>query len=277
MPPTSPAQPTVVLLSTSDTDLIAARAAGTGYRWANPTRLVDGELSELLAGADVAVVRILGGYRAWQDGIDAVVASGLPSVVVSGEQAPDADLMERSTVPAGIAVQAHTYLAQGGVDNLRGLHDFVCDTLLMTGFGFAPPVETPSWGVLERAAVSFDGSVSDPPTIAVLYYRAQQLAGNTAYVEALCAAIERVGGRPLPVYCTSLRTPESELLTLLGKADAMVVTVLAAGGARPAGVGAGGDDDAWDVKHLAALDVPILQGLCLTSSRSRCRDRGLLG
>ena len=119
---------------------------------------------------------------------------------------PDADLMERSTVPAGIAVQAHTYLAQGGVDNLRGLHDFVCDTLLMTGFGFAPPVETPSWGVLERAAVSFDGSVSDPPTIAVLYYRAQQLAGNTAYVEALCAAIERVGGRPLPVYCTSLRT-----------------------------------------------------------------------
>lgn len=94
-------------------------------------------------------------------------------------------------------------------------------------------------GVLERAAVSFDGSVSDPPTIAVLYYRAQQLAGNTAYVEALCAAIERVGGRPLPVYCTSLRTPESELLTLLGKADAMVVTVLAAGGARPAGVGAG--------------------------------------
>ena len=34
-------------------------------------------------------------------------------------------------------------------------------------------------------------------------------------------------------------------------------------------VGAGGDDDSWNVKHLAALDVPILQGLCLTSSRSK--------
>ena len=262
----------VLLLSTSDTDLITARASGASYRWANPSRLAVGELAELLAGASVVVVRLLGGYRAWPDGIDACVASGLPVVVVSGEQAPDADLMERSTVPAGAAVQAHAYLAQGGVDNLRGLYSFLCDTMLMTGFGFAPPAETPSWGVLNRAAGGVDG-----PTIAVLYYRAQQLAGNTAYVEALCAAIEEAGGRPLPVYCTSLRTPDPELLALLGAADAMVVTVLAAGGARPASVGAGGDDDAWDVKHLAALDVPILQGLCLTSSRSRwaANDDGL--
>ena len=92
-------EPTVLLLSTSDTDLITARASGAHYRWANPSRLVDGELEELLAGADVAVVRILGGYRAWQDGIDTVVASGLPTVVVSGEQSPDADLMGHSTTP----------------------------------------------------------------------------------------------------------------------------------------------------------------------------------
>lgn len=267
MPPTPPAQPTVLLLSTSDTDLIAARAGGAAYRWANPSRLADGELSQLVAGADVVVVRILGGYRAWPDGIDAVLASGLPTVVVSGEQAPDADLMRRCTVPAGVAVQTHSYLAQGGVENLRQLHAFLCDTLLMTGFGFDPPVATPTWGVLDRPAPPCDG-----PTIAVLYYRAQQLAGNTAYVEALCAAIEDAGARPLPVYCTSLRNPEPELMRLLETADTMVVTVLAAGSARPAAVGAGGDDEAWDVTHLAALDIPILQGLCLTSSRSRWSD-----
>ncbi len=129
--------PTVLLLSTSDTDLMTARASGAGYRWANPSRLVDGELAELLDGADLAVIRILGGYRAWQDGIDAVVASGVPTVVVSGEQSPDAELMEQSTTPAGVALQAHVYLAQGGVENLRQLHAFLSDTLLMTGFGFA--------------------------------------------------------------------------------------------------------------------------------------------
>src|SRR6185437_16412824 len=110
-------EPTVLLLSTSDTDMITARASGAHYRWANPSRLVDGELQELLAGADVAVVRILGGYRSWQDGIDAVVATGVPTVVVSGEQVPDAELMSRSSVPAGVALQAHVYLAQGGVEN----------------------------------------------------------------------------------------------------------------------------------------------------------------
>ena len=265
-------RPTVLLLSTSDTDLITARASGAEYRWANPSRLIEGELEELLAGAGVVVTRILGGYRAWQDGIDAVAASGVPAVVISGEQAPDADLMERSTVPAGIAVQTHNYLAQGGVDNLRQLHAFLCDTVLMTGFGFSPPAATASWGVPERETAAGAG-----PTVAVLYYRAQQLAGNTAYIEVLCDAIERAGGRPLPVYCTSLRTPEPELLELLATADAMVVTVLAAGGAPPATVGAGGNDDGWDVKHLAALDVPILQGLCLTSSRSKwaANDDGL--
>ena len=144
--------PTVLLLSTSDTDLITARASGARYRWANPSRLVDGELEELLAGADIAVVRILGGYRAWQDGIDTVSASGVPTVVVSGEQSPDADLMAHSTTPAGVALQSHIYLAQGGVANLRQLHAFLCDTLLMTGFGFGPPQITPGWGILDRAA-----------------------------------------------------------------------------------------------------------------------------
>lgn len=260
-------RPLVLLLSTSDTDLITARASGLPFRWANPSRLLDGELSGLLDGVAVVVVRILGGYRAWPDGIDAVVGSGIPTVVVSGEQAPDAELMQRSSVPAGVALQTHAYLAQGGVDNLCQLHAFLCDTVLMTGFGFTPPVSMPGWGVLDRQAPDTDG-----PVVALLYYRAQQLAGNTGYIEALCAAIEHAGGRPLPVYCTSLRNPEPGLLELLGSADALVVTVLAAGGARPASASAGGEDDMWDVKHLAALDVPILQGLCLTSSRSRWSD-----
>ncbi|AQA06667.1 cobaltochelatase subunit CobN [Mycobacterium sp. MS1601] len=256
-------EPTVLLLSTSDTDLITARASGAGFRWANPSRLLDADLPALLENVDLVIVRILGGYRAWQDGIDTVLASGLPTVVISGEQAPDADLMERSTVPAGIAVQAHAYLAQGGTENLANLYAFLADTVLMQGLGFEPPVSIPEWGALERRETQNSG-----PIIAVLYYRAQHLAGNTSYIAALCDAIEATGARPLPLYCASLRTPPVELLQTLKDADAMVVTVLAAGGAKPATVTAGGDDDAWNVEHLAALDVPILQGLCLTSPRA---------
>ncbi|MER7418471.1 cobaltochelatase subunit CobN [Micromonospora peucetia] len=255
----------ILLLSTSDTDLLSARASGAAYRLANPARLGEDPdaLTALLDGVDVVVVRILGGYRMWQWGLDQLLAGDPPVVALGGEQLPDADLMARSTVAQGIAAQAHAYLAQGGPDNLRELHAFLSDTLLLTGRGFAPPAEQPSWGVSPRSTSAASG-----PTVGILYYRAHQLSGNTAFVEALCAAVEDAGGVPLPVFCASLRTPDPGLLATLGQADALLVTVLAAGGTRPAEAAAGGDDDAWDVGALAALDVPVLQALALTQDRA---------
>ncbi|MEU7835009.1 cobaltochelatase subunit CobN [Nonomuraea sp. NPDC049129] len=258
---------TVLLLSTSDTDLLSARACGAAYRLGNPARLDPDDLPGLLEGADLVVVRLLGGRRAWQEGLDALLAGPRPVVVLGGEQAPDAELMELSTVSGGVCADAHAYLAHGGPANLTELHAFLSDTVLLTGRGFAQPAPTPSWGRLEREARSHEG-----PVIGVLYYRAHHMAGNTAFVETLCAAVEEAGGQALPVFCSSLRTAEPELLETLRAADALVVTVLAAGGSRPATAGAGGDDEAWDVGALAALDVPILQGLCLTTSRQAWED-----
>jgi cobaltochelatase CobN len=252
----------ILLLSTSDTDLLSARASGADYRLGNPARLGVDDLPELVDGADLVVVRILGGRRAWEEGLDALLAGPRPVVVLGGEQQPDAELMELSTVPGGVVAEAHAYLAHGGPSNLTELFNFLSDTVLLTGLGFAPPEPTPTWGLLERT------SAAAGPVVAVLYYRAHHVAGNTAFVHTLCDAIEEAGGQALPVYCSSLRSAEAELLATLGKADALVVTVLAAGGTKPAAASAGGDEDAWDVGALAALDVPILQGLCLTSSRA---------
>jgi cobaltochelatase CobN len=275
-----------LLLSTSDTDLLSARAAKKDWRLANPARTGVADLDGLLDGVDLVVVRILGGKRAWEEGIDALLAGGVPVVVLGGEQAPDAELMKLSTVPAGVAAEAHRYLAFGGSGNLAALHDFLSDTVLLTGHGFAPPAESPEWGVLARPATVLarpatvlDRPATDSggPTVAVLYYRAHHMAGNTAFVETLCRSIEAKGARPRPIFTASLRTASEALLAELREADALVVTVLAAGGTRPAAAGAGGDDEAWDVGVLAALDVPILQALCLTGSRAswEASDDGL--
>ncbi|MGW1866214.1 cobaltochelatase subunit CobN [Streptomyces mauvecolor] len=256
----------ILLLSTSDTDLLSARAANDGpvpYRFANPSRLALDALPGLIDGVGLVVVRLLGGVRAWQDGLDQLTASGLPVVVLTGEQAPDAQLMAASTVPVGIAAEAHAYLAHGGPANLDQLARFLSDTVLLTGHGFEPPAPAPSWGPLERTARTVEG-----PTVAVLYYRAHHMSGNTAFVDTLCGAIEDAGGRPLPLYVSSLRDPEPALIDELRAADAIVTTVLAAGGTKPATASAGGDDESWDAGALSGLDVPILQALCLTGSRS---------
>ncbi|GAA0917135.1 cobaltochelatase subunit CobN [Nonomuraea longicatena] len=258
---------TVLLLSTSDTDLLSARASGADYRLGNPARLLPEDLPALVEGTDLVVVRLLGGRRAWEEGLDVLLNGHRPVVVLGGEQAPDAELMELSTVTGGVCAESHAYLAHGGPANLAELHAFLSDTVLLTGRGFAPPVAAPAWGTLERTAHTQDG-----PVVGILYYRAHHMAGNTGFVEALSAAVEDAGGQAMPVFCSSLRTAEPELLDTLRRADALVVTVLAAGGSRPATAGAGGDDEAWDVGALAELDVPILQGLCLTSDRKAWED-----
>ena len=264
----------IVLLSTSDTDLLSARASGTGYRLGNPARLTAADLPALLDGATAVVVRILGGRRAWEDGIDAILASGVPAVVLGGEQAPDAELMELSTVATGIVAEAHAYLAHGGPDNLRQLARFLSDAIALTGEGFDPPAPMPTWGLLDRPHAT---APEDRPVVAILYYRAHHVAGNTGFAHALADAVEAAGGQPLPVFCSSLRTAEPTLIDALRAADAIVVTVLASGGLVPAAAGAGGADEQWDVGALAGLDVPILQGLCLTTSRAdwAASDQGL--
>ena len=264
----------IVLLSTSDTDLLSARASGADYRLANPARLTVADLPPLLAGATVVVVRILGGRRAWEDGLDAVAASGVPMIVLGGEATPDAELMLLSTVTGGVVAEAHAYLAHGGPGNLLQLAQFLSDAIELTGEGFEPPAATPTWGILERPAGQ---PAPSGPVVGILYYRAHHVAGNTGFVHALAGAVEAAGGRALPVFCSSLRTAEPELIEVLRAADAIVVTVLAAGGLVPAGAGAGGADEQWDIGALAGLDVPVLQGLCLTSSRAQWvgNDQGL--
>lgn len=254
---------TVLLLSTADTDLLAARAAGAGYRIGNPSRVdPETDLPALLDGADLAVVRLLGGRRTWERGLDVLAASGVPTVLLGGETVPDAELMALSSVPAGVVAEALRYLVAGGPANLAELARFLSDTVLMSGEGFEPPHAMPEFG-RHGAYAHQEGR----PTVAVLFYRAHELAGNTAFVDTLCEAIEARGANALPVYCGSLRGGDPELYGLLGGADAIVTTVLAAGGTVASEASAGGDDEAWDIGALAELDVPILQGLCLTSSR----------
>lgn len=257
--------PRIALLSTSDTDLLSARESGAAFTLGNPSRIdVETDLPHLLTRADLVVVRILGSRRSWDHGFEAVLGAGVPVVVLGGEQSPDADLMEVSTVPIGTAAEAHRYLAEGGPANLAQLHAFLSDTVLLTGTGFEPPVAVPVWGLPERAGAP----AGDLPRVGVLYYRAHEVSGNAGFAHALADAIDATGEAVgVPVFAGSLRSAPDELFDALGTLDALVVTVLAAGGTTPGAAGAGGDDESWDVERIAALDIPILQGLCLTWGR----------
>jgi len=263
---------TILLVSTADTELLAAAASGAGYLAANPARTAVGEVIALAARADLIVLRLLGGRNAWPDGVAALAATARtrkPLVALGGEATPDAELMALSTVPAGVATEALGYLREGGPENLRELARFLSDTIFLTGEGFAPPRPMPAYG-LHSLPGGTRPLPTPAPTVAVVFYRAHELSGNTAFVDTLCEALAQQGAIPLPIFCASLRPAgyggaDTQLTKLLKPADAVITTVLAAGGSAAADTTAEGD---WDAGVLAGLDVPVLQGLCLTSSRA---------
>jgi cobaltochelatase CobN len=284
-------------VTTADTEILATAAAverlPPGFpevRCANPGGHPDARalVDEILDGARVVLCRILGGRRGWVDGLDLLAegcrARGAVLVALGGEAEPDAEMTALSSAPAGAVAQAGEYLRHGDVDNVEQLLRFLADTFLLEGYGFAPPREVADLGVyvpgagdveVEAAIAAHDAA---KPTVGICFYRSHRLSGNTAFVDDLVRAIEDAGANALAVWSYTLRRDaggEVPALALLrGRVDALITTMLATGGsgagdnAAPAGEGVGETWQDWDASALADLDVPVLQGVCATSSRA---------
>ncbi|HET9074536.1 MAG TPA: cobaltochelatase subunit CobN [Solirubrobacteraceae bacterium] len=291
-------------VTTADTEILATAAAVASLpdefpavRCANPqgTRDIEPFLDDVLEGARVVVVRILGGRRGWPDGVDRLAqrctAARIPLIALGGEASPDAEMTALSTAPAGAVAQVGEYLRSGDVANVEQMLRFLADTFLLQGWGFDAPTGVEDLGIYlpGRGDVSLEQALAgrDPerPVIGITFYRSHRLTGNTAFIDGLCAAIERAGGTPLPVWSYTLRRGREDgrvaaLELLDGHVDALITTMLATGGADrgdAAGAlapGEGGSEEQmdWDASALEALDVPVIQALCVTMTRARWEE-----
>lgn len=270
--------------SNADTELLAMRAAtdalpaelGT-VRWFHPDR-VGGVPS--LDGVRVVVLRLLGGADAW-DGFAELrarcAADGVDFVALGGEARPDPDLLAASSVPAGVVSEAHRYVVAGGPANMANLVRFLADTVAMDAVGFDAPAPVDDVGVWDGAGIGAPGAERDParPLVAVVFYRAHLVAGNTTSIADLCAAIETAGGDAVAIWTYSLRRDDAGNVRALGLCaelgvESIVTSTLAAGEAVA-------DGDGWEVPGIDALGVPVIQAP--SSGRSRAEwladDAGL--
>ncbi|HKH09595.1 MAG TPA: cobaltochelatase subunit CobN [Rubrobacter sp.] len=285
---------TVLFLTTADTEILAAAKAAErlpdgfpAVRCANPVSVedreafLDGELPE----ARVVMVRLLGGRRAWAEGLEDLrgrcTEAGIPLLLFGGEAEPDAQLTALSTAPSGTVLEAFEYLRLGGVANTENLLRFVADTVLMEGYGFEPAAALPEVGVYhprlpDGSSVEDLLATHDPglPTVGVVFYRAHWMGGNTAFVDALVGALEEAGANALPVFGYSLRADADgsvpALEPLKDRVDCLVTTVLAGGGSNAGDARRDGSPEEWlewEVPALAGLGVPVVQGICTTGSR----------
>jgi cobaltochelatase CobN len=196
----------IVLITAADTDIQTLAAIDWPedfpvIRAVNILQLqqqltIDTYAETVLSQAKLIIVRLLGGVSYWPYGLEVTAAVAATLIVIPGDNRLDPLLISHSSVDVAIAEQVWRYFTEGGISNLANCFQFLAHKYLAYPGQANPPQPVPKVGILASTAA---------PQVAVIFYRAHYLAGNTAAVIALCQALAAHNLRPLPVYVSSLR------------------------------------------------------------------------
>ncbi|WP_127090416.1 cobaltochelatase subunit CobN [Aquabacter cavernae] len=235
-------QPPAPLLAVSftDSDLLALAAAWRTDRAALPAlrlaRLkdlrhpmsVDLWLDRSARHAKVIVARLLGGLDWWRYGAERLAAlaraRNMTLALLPGEDQDDPRLADLSTLPHAEWEAWLGYFRQGGPDNMRALLALAAARAEGRTFQAPPPRAIPA-----AASVPVSGSTTGPRVL-VLFYRSMWLAGDTAPVDALCAALAARGLAPVPLFVSSLKDPAARTVVreaMAREKPALVITATA--------------------------------------------------
>ena len=180
---------------------------------------IDKYLDDTATKARLVIVRALGGAAYWPYGVEQfsirLRAAGIMLVVLPGDDKPDEELRNISTVSDQDYDALWAYLVEGGPENGG---NFLRYTRFMLGEGEAPMAAK----TLLRAGVYAPGIaeasvkelrenlwVEGQPVVALVFYRALVQGAGLHPVNRLIRALLRKGLNPLPVFVASLKDPLS--------------------------------------------------------------------
>ena len=237
----------IVIITAADTDIQTLAAATAQLsdefpqiRVVNLLQLqqqivIDTYAEEVLSKAKVIIVRLIGGQSYWSYGLEVVKETALNTgailIVLPGDERPDPNLTSHSTTSLTLVNQAWQYFIEAGVANYQNLLKFIATEFLGFETEYQASQPVPRIGIYE--VVSSKSSVSvlelDPPQpplrkggeensssfvrtdqglVAILFYRAHYLSGNTAAIASLCEALTERNLTPIPIFVSSLKEPD---------------------------------------------------------------------
>ena len=226
----------VVILSAADSSLSALARAAEGLdsalpslRLANWMNLVkpaafDLYQDKVLDRARLVVVSLLGGVSYWEYGHDRLLEwarqkTGRHLIFVPGDDTPDEDLMNRSTVSLEASWRIWRYLREGGVDNATQLLRYLTDSLLGLPMAWREPRPLPACLLYRRHRQNNRWEFSlaewqseqgpERPVCILVFYRSHLQSANTDLFDGLIDALADQGLDALPVAVTSLKDEDS--------------------------------------------------------------------
>jgi cobaltochelatase CobN len=272
----------IMLMSHADTDLLTLNKTREllppelQVKAYSLNALRSAEQMEVLLAGEVGSARVIvlrvHGPLSCVPGFDSLramcVERGQSLVLVSGTGELSPEFSETVNVPADVMETAARYLALGGVNNFSELFRFLSDRLLLTGHGYAPPSPMPDHGVylpeMDVAEMEDWERQADPlkPTVAVLFYRAHRMSGNTAFIDVLAQALQAKGMNALCIFTSSLKSQEAgkpiAFRWIEGRADVLISTLsFALGEVNTGDVTLSGEA----VGSLERLGIPVIQAI----------------
>ena len=234
----------VVVISAADTELAALSAAhadapnGT-LRLANMMHLrhpmsVDLHIETCATKSRLVIARVLGGTGYWRYGVEQYAArlgaANIPVAFLPGDDKPDPELRDLSTIPAEDYDALWGYLVEGGPQNAA---NFLAYARAFLDKSERPQAATP----LLRAGVYWPGAgITDlsaaqanwtdgAPVVPLIFYRALVQGAGLNPINRMVKALLRAGLNPLPVFVASLKDPVSvaTLQTLFTQAPPEVI------------------------------------------------------
>ena len=292
----------VVFLSAADTELAAlseARAEMSdppSLRLANLTHLrhpmsVDLHIENCAAKSRLVIARVLGGMGYWRYGVEQYAAhlhaAGVPLALLPGDDRPDPELRELSTVDAEDYDALWSYLVEGGPANSASFLAYTrwmlsapshrrdadaiptsCRPLLRAGLYW------PGTGLSDLESVRQNWS-ENAPVAPIIFYRALVQGAGLNPVNRLTRALLRHGLNPLPVFVASLKDPVSAA-TLAGLFDQAPPAVIL--NCTSFSVGSPHDGGAPEnpLNSAASNNAPVFQ-VVLSSGSEDAWHQGLTG
>ena len=219
----------IVIISAADTELAAlseARAEMTvppTLRLANMMHLthpmsVDLHLDDCATKSRLVIARILGGAGYWKYGLTQYAArlraAGIPFAALPGDDKPDPELRELSTVSPEDYDTLWSYLVEGGPENSTNLLNYA-KAMLDGGEKPNPPrpllragVYWPGAGIADLRAAK-EAWTDGAPIVPIIFYRALVQGGGLNPINRLTRSLSRAGLNPLPIFVASLKDPVS--------------------------------------------------------------------
>ncbi len=258
----------IVIITAADTDIQTLSVAVSSLESEFPSTravnvlqlqqqmVIDTYADEVLAHAQVIILRLIGGQSYWSYGLEVVKAtaaeSGAVLIVLPGDERPDPNLVSHSTVSLQLVNQVWRYFIEAGVENYLNLLKFLAKEFLGFSTNWQMPCPVSRVGIYSGWQEEIK-PVEISPKVGILFYRAHYLSGNTLPIAALCAALTKQHLFPVPIFVSSLREPDvqAELLNLCTDHSLLLNTTSFSLASL--------DTDTPQVELWQSLNLPVLQ------------------